>query len=96
MQVLFCSKNPADFANRVVTKDHGAKCVHTQAFPCALIKEDCFSLQQALQLDRSMKDLCLDLLGRSSIRAQIAIKTQVGLGIDLGFHTFNDMMADMT
>ena len=24
---------------------------------------------------------------------QVAIKVQVGLGIDLGFHTFNDMMA---
>lgn len=83
-------KNPVTLRT-VVTKD--GDIMHTQAFP-AFDKKIASTLDQALQLNKSMKDtLDLPLVHQLS---QVAIKTQVGLGIDLGFHTFNDMMAVAT
>lgn len=66
---------------------------HQQVFP-AFDKRINSALHQALQLRNSMKDIIdSPLVHRLS---QIAIKTQVALFIDLGFHTFNDMMAVAT
>jgi hypothetical protein len=51
------------------------------------------TLKQALQLNTSWKEALKEGAPALHVASQAVIKTQVGLGIDLGFHTFNDMVA---
>jgi hypothetical protein len=51
------------------------------------------TLKQALQLNTSWKEALKEGAPALHVASQAIIKTQVGLGIDLGFHTFNDMVA---
>jgi hypothetical protein len=51
------------------------------------------TLKQALQLNTSWKEALKEGAPALHVASQAVIKTQVSLGIDLGFHTFNDMMA---
>lgn len=79
-------KNPVTL--RTVVKD--GETFHTSAYP-AFDSRVASTLSQALQLDRPLSHL----LDTPAIHAasQIVIKTQVAMGIDLGFHTFNDVVA---
>ena len=50
-------------------------------------------IKQALQLNTNWKNYVKENVPILNDLSQIVIKTQVSLGIDLGFHTFNDMLA---
>ena len=50
-------------------------------------------VQQLMQLNTNWKQYLKDQHPWVANASQVAIKAQVGLGIDLGFHTFNDMVA---
>ena len=59
----------------------------------AVTKSIAPEIRQALQLNTNWKDYIKENAPLINHLSQAAIKTQVSLGIDLGFHTFNDMLA---
>lgn len=53
-------------------------------------------VQQLLQLNTSWREQLKQSAPLVDIASQVIIKTQVGLGIDLGFHVANDIAATLT
>jgi len=88
--------NPVTLRSVVIKNADGSTDVVGQNLRLAVNERIAPEIKQAFQLNTNWKEWMKETSPALNQLSQAVIKTQVGLGIDLGFHTFNDMISVAT